>query len=89
MTAPRTDASHHVTRTPSPEGTLPEQAGQDQRVTLTVAATFFMLLLDGTILNTSLPRMAEDLHVSPGAQRIDHGLPSHGSCGVADGLLAR
>lgn len=35
------------------------------RVTLTVAAALFMLLLDGTILNTSLPVMAVALHVRP------------------------
>jgi EmrB/QacA subfamily drug resistance transporter len=39
--------------------------GHDRRVTLTVAASFFMLLLDGTILNTSLPRMAVALNVPP------------------------
>lgn len=36
-----------------------------QRVTLTVAAALFMLLLDGTILNTSLPAMAQALQVPP------------------------
>ncbi|MDB5857467.1 MAG: Major facilitator transporter [Ramlibacter sp.] len=36
-----------------------------RRVTLTVAASFFMLLLDGTILNTSLPPMAVALNVPP------------------------
>jgi len=35
------------------------------RVTLTVAAALFMLLLDGSILNTSLPAMANALHVRP------------------------
>ena len=35
------------------------------RVTLTVAAAFFMLLLDGSILNTSLPVMAHALQVKP------------------------
>jgi EmrB/QacA subfamily drug resistance transporter len=39
--------------------------GHSRRVTLTVAASFFMLLLDGTILNTSLPRMALALNVPP------------------------
>ncbi|MDB5947897.1 MAG: Major facilitator transporter, partial [Ramlibacter sp.] len=39
--------------------------GHSRRVTLTVAASFFMLLLDGTILNTSLPRMAAALNVPP------------------------
>jgi EmrB/QacA subfamily drug resistance transporter len=36
-----------------------------RRVTLTVAAALFMLLLDGTILNTSLPAMATALGVRP------------------------
>jgi EmrB/QacA subfamily drug resistance transporter len=36
-----------------------------RRVTLTVAAALFMLLLDGTILNTSLPAMAGSLGVRP------------------------
>jgi EmrB/QacA subfamily drug resistance transporter len=36
-----------------------------RRVTLTVAAALFMLLLDGTILNTSLPVMATSLQVRP------------------------
>ena len=36
-----------------------------RRVTLTVAAALFMLLLDGTILNTSLPVMATALDVRP------------------------
>lgn len=49
----------------STAGSSDEPAAHSQRVTLTVAATFFMLLLDGTILNTSLPRMAEALHVRP------------------------
>jgi EmrB/QacA subfamily drug resistance transporter len=35
------------------------------RVTLTVAAALFMLLLDGSILNTSLPAMAHALQVRP------------------------
>jgi EmrB/QacA subfamily drug resistance transporter len=35
------------------------------RVTLTVAAALFMLLLDGSILNTSLPAMAQALQVRP------------------------
>jgi len=35
------------------------------RVALTVAAAFFMVLLDSTILNTSLPRMAQDLGLAP------------------------
>lgn len=49
-----------------PHAASPDEPGaHSQRVTLTVAATFFMLLLDGTILNTSLPRMAEALHVRP------------------------
>lgn len=34
-----------------------------QRIPLIVAATFFMLLLDGSILNTSLPSMARALQV--------------------------
>jgi EmrB/QacA subfamily drug resistance transporter len=36
-----------------------------RRVTLTVAAALFMLLLDGSILNTSLPAMAAALQVRP------------------------
>jgi MFS family permease len=36
-----------------------------RRVTLTVAGILFMLLLDGTILNTSLPAMALALKVTP------------------------
>ncbi|MDB5958577.1 MAG: Major facilitator transporter [Ramlibacter sp.] len=36
-----------------------------RRVTLTVAAALFMLLLDGSILNTSLPAMAHALEVRP------------------------
>lgn len=36
-----------------------------KRVTLTVSAALFMLLLDGTILNTSLPAMAQALGVRP------------------------
>ena len=36
-----------------------------RRVTLTVAAALFMLLLDGSILNTSLPAMARALQVRP------------------------
>ncbi len=36
-----------------------------RRVTLTVAAALFMLLLDGSILNTSLPAMALALEVRP------------------------
>lgn len=50
---------------PTPAAAAARPAAQDQRVTLTVAATFFMLLLDGTILNTSLPPMAVALHVRP------------------------
>jgi EmrB/QacA subfamily drug resistance transporter len=42
---------------------LPEIAVR--RVTLTVAAAMFMLLLDGSILNTSLPAMARALGVRP------------------------
>jgi EmrB/QacA subfamily drug resistance transporter len=37
--------------------------GPTQRVALTVAASFFMVLLDSTILNTSLPNMAASLGV--------------------------
>jgi EmrB/QacA subfamily drug resistance transporter len=54
---------------------LPDQEGpaapaqeaepQGRRVTLTVAGIVFMLLLDGTILNTSLPAMAVALQVPP------------------------
>ena len=36
-----------------------------RRVTLTVAAALFMLLLDGSILNTSLPAIARALQVRP------------------------
>ena len=39
--------------------------GHDRRVTLTVAGIVFMLLLDGTILNTSLPSIARALEVPP------------------------
>ena len=39
--------------------------GHDRRVTLTVAGIVFMLLLDGTILNTSLPSIARALRVPP------------------------
>jgi EmrB/QacA subfamily drug resistance transporter len=42
-------------------------AGTARRVPLVVAATFFMLLLDGSILNTSLPAMARSL----GVQALD------------------
>jgi MFS family permease len=40
-------------------------ATSDRRVTLTVAAVMFMLLLDSTILNTSLPSIARDLQTPP------------------------
>jgi MFS family permease len=43
----------------------PSSEGHDRRATLTVAGSFFMLLLDGTILNTSLPQMAVSLKVVP------------------------
>jgi EmrB/QacA subfamily drug resistance transporter len=43
----------------------PSSEGHRRRVTLTVAASYFMLLLDGTILNTSLPQMAVSLNVAP------------------------
>lgn len=36
-----------------------------RRITLTVAAATFMLLLDGTVLNTSLPAIAASLGVRP------------------------
>ena len=36
-----------------------------RRIALIVAASFFMLLLDGAILNTSLPNMAANLGVTP------------------------
>ena len=39
--------------------------GHDRRVTLTVAGIVFMLLLDGSILNTSLPSIARALSVPP------------------------
>ncbi|HVZ45948.1 MAG TPA: MFS transporter [Ramlibacter sp.] len=41
------------------------EAGHDRRVTLTVAGIVFMLLLDSTILNTSLPSIARALDVAP------------------------
>lgn len=43
----------------------PPPQDHSHRVTLTVAATLFMLLLDSTILNTSLPAMAAALQVRP------------------------
>lgn len=47
------------------EGT-PSGAGlREKLVPLVVAATFFMQLLDTSILNTSLPRMAESFGVKP------------------------
>lgn len=46
--------------TPAQDGTPP-----DRRVTLTIAAVMFMLLLDSTILNTSLPAIARDLQAAP------------------------
>ena len=49
----------------APGAAAAEPEGHSRRVTLTVAASFFMLLLDGTILNTSLPAMASALHVRP------------------------
>ena len=71
MTAFRSNASPALT-SPGPRAAPnsatsagPAAPEQSNRVTLTVAAAFFMLLLDGTILNTSLPRMADALHVPP------------------------
>ncbi len=43
--------------------TNPDAPAPSRRVTLTIAAVMFMLLLDSTILNTSLPSMARDLGV--------------------------
>ena len=43
----------------------PPAAPSSRRVSLIVAAALFMLLLDGAILNTSLPNMAASLGVTP------------------------
>lgn len=40
-------------------------APDSRRIALIIAASFFMLLLDGAILNTSLPLMAANLGVTP------------------------
>ena len=53
---------------PSAEPSLPGPPREDRRpslVPLVVAATFFMQMLDGTIVNTSLPQMARSLGVEP------------------------
>jgi EmrB/QacA subfamily drug resistance transporter len=56
MTHPATTATSPPTNTP---------ATSTQGVALIVAAAFFMMLLDGAILNTSLPLMAQGLGVTP------------------------
>ena len=43
----------------------PRPATSTQGVALIVAAAFFMMLLDGAILNTSLPLMAKALGITP------------------------
>lgn len=49
---------------PSTEATRPASTST-QGVALIVAAAFFMMLLDGAILNTSLPLMAQSMGVTP------------------------
>jgi hypothetical protein len=41
------------------------------RIPLVVAAAFFMEMLDGTIIATALPSMAQDLHVRVGGTSLD------------------
>jgi EmrB/QacA subfamily drug resistance transporter len=43
----------------------PSSTSQQRRVPLVMAAAFFLLLLDGAILNTSLPAMAASLQARP------------------------
>lgn len=44
---------------------MPQSTAQGRNIALVVAASFFMQILDGVIIVTALPRMAEDFGVRP------------------------
>lgn len=54
-----------MTRSAAAESQDPPDPGAARRVALIVAASFFMMNLDGAIINTSLPQMAEAFRVRP------------------------
>ena len=63
-----TTASTNANANGSTNGSAPPAAppaAPTRRVALIVAGAFFMMLLDGAILNTSLPLMAQSLGVTP------------------------
>jgi EmrB/QacA subfamily drug resistance transporter len=53
------------TNSTAPSADAEGYAPADRRVTLTIAAVMFMLLLDSTILNTSLPAIARAQGIAP------------------------
>lgn len=53
------------TNSTAPSANAEGYAPADRRVTLTIAAVMFMLLLDSTILNTSLPAIARAQGIAP------------------------
>ena len=68
----------------------PDSDGWSPRLALLVAATFFMEFLDGTVLTTAIPSIANDFSVASAGREHHHdGLPHDGRDGNSAQRLAR